>query len=277
MGRGRRFASGRRGKASKFFGPTTSPLAEACRYALLGGGKRFRPAMVFLMNDALGSHADVTQAALAVEMFHTASLIADDLPCMDDDDMRRSRPSLHRVYGEAVALLASYALIAEGYHCLARVGAKGEIASEVLLLALENVAQNCGVLGAAGGQYLDLYPPNLHLDTVLEVLKKKTVTLFEMAFVLGWLYGQGDPKALPAVKRAAFHFGMAFQIADDLDDMKQDKKKVGAVSLALLLGPEPTKQRFLEEAASFRKEMQELGLERSELVQMIEILTQIGV
>lgn len=259
------------------FGALPSRLAEACRYALSGGGKRFRPAMVFMMADALGNKRDVRYAALAVEMFHTSSLIADDLPCMDDDDLRRNRPSLHRVYGEAVALLASYALIAEGYLCLAKN--EGAENGKLLQMALENAAFNTGSQGATGGQYLDLYPPNLHLETALEVLQKKTVTLFEIAFVLGWLFGQGEVEKLPRVKKAAHHFGMAFQIADDFGDLKQDQSKneKPAVNLALILGEEEAKKRFYSDVEGYRREMKALGLEKSELAQIIEILTETGV
>jgi len=97
-----------------------NPLRDACEYALKNGGKRFRPALVYLISTSLNPDVDVSQAALSIELLHTASLIADDLPCMDDDDERRGRPSLHKVYDESIALLASYALIAAGYGCIAK-------------------------------------------------------------------------------------------------------------------------------------------------------------
>jgi len=90
-------------------------LRDACEYALKSGGKRLRPLFVLMISDALGNGLDAIQAALSVEFFHTSSLIADDLPCMDNDDERRSRPSLHRAFEESVALLASYTFIASGY------------------------------------------------------------------------------------------------------------------------------------------------------------------
>src|SRR5437016_8742652 len=100
------------------FGEKTE-LRDACEYSLQTGGKRFRPAIVYMVTDALKSKNDVTDAALAVEFFHTASLIADDLPCMDNDDFRRGRPTTHKVYPESVALLASFALIAAGFEYIA--------------------------------------------------------------------------------------------------------------------------------------------------------------
>ena len=94
-------------------------VRDACEYALLNGGKRFRPALVLMVAADIGYDVDVIPAALGIEYFHTASLIADDLPCMDNDDERRNKPTTHRVYGESTALLATYALIAAGYACVA--------------------------------------------------------------------------------------------------------------------------------------------------------------
>src|SRR3989344_7419672 len=99
-------------------------LRDACEYALTNGGKRLRPIFVLMIADAIGEGLDAMPAALGVEFFHTASLIADDLPCMDDDDTRRSRPSLHKAFGESVAILASYTLIAAGYGAIYENGRK---------------------------------------------------------------------------------------------------------------------------------------------------------
>lgn len=249
-------------------------LLEVCQYALLNGGKRFRPSLVFMFADALGRGVDVSSAALAIEYFHTASLVADDLPCMDDDDRRRNKPSTHKVYGETVALLASYALIAGGY---------GEIAANVSMvkdarhpfstdsnllgiLALENAAYNTGLKGATGGQFLDIFPPDLTLPTLREIIHKKTVSLFEIAFVFGWLFGGGNVDMLPSVKKAASHFGMAFQIADDLDDVEQDVKNGRKVNMAVVFGVEAARQMFHEEIAGYRSLLKELNLESKELL-----------
>ena len=137
-------------------------VRDACEYALLNGGKRFRPALVLMIAKALGHGVDVIPAAIGIEYFHTASLIADDLPCMDNDDERRHKPATHRVYGEAVALLATYALIAAGYSCLAQnahliKNSHHPFASQsdrICVLALENATINTGLLGATGGQFL---------------------------------------------------------------------------------------------------------------------------
>ncbi|MBM3199287.1 MAG: hypothetical protein FJZ58_08595, partial [Chlamydiae bacterium] len=101
-------------KSILYFGEKTK-LRDACEYALTNGGKRLRPLIVLMVSEALGNGLNVLEAALSVEFFHTASLIADDLPCMDNDDERRDKPSLHKVYGETIALLASYALITAAF------------------------------------------------------------------------------------------------------------------------------------------------------------------
>ena len=136
-------------------------LRDACEYALSNGGKRFRPALVLMIAESLGHQADAMEAALAVEFFHTASLIADDLPCMDDDEERRDHPALHVKYDEATALLVSYGLIAGGYGCLARCAQIlkssnapfAQEADRICVMALENSTFNTGLLGATGGQF----------------------------------------------------------------------------------------------------------------------------
>lgn len=259
---------------------TQSTLREACTYALLNGGKRFRPALVMAIAKALGNGYDASDSALAVEFFHTASLIADDLPSMDDDDMRRDKPSLHKVYGEATALLASYALIAAGYGCIARnvttlnacYPERGSF-DHLCVKALENASFNTGVLGATGGQHLDLYPPDLKFETLKEIIHKKTISLFEVAFVLGWLFGGGDPEKISLVKKAASHFGMAFQLADDLSDMQQDMQNEHSVNVANLLGSDHAKKCIQEELDAFRGTLRSLSLHSPELEQLANLIS----
>lgn len=259
---------------------TKTPLRDACEYALLNGGKRFRPALVLMIAKALCDHADVTQAALAVEYFHTASLIADDLPCMDDDDERREKPSSHKVFGESTALLATYALISAGYACLVKNGQlikEGRLpfssrADEICLLAIENVSHNTGIHGATGGQYLDIDPPHVSIELIRETLYKKTVTVFEISFVLGWLFGGGDLSKLPLVKKSAYHFGMAFQIADDIGDSEQDKINERFINMANAYGNEVAIKMFHEEISQFKQTLQELKLFNEEFAALIEFL-----
>lgn len=255
-----------------------SLLRDACEYALLNGGKRFRPALVLMIAKAIGLNADVSGAAIAVEYFHTASLIADDLPCMDDDSERRSKPSLHKAYGETIALLATYALISAGYANLVKNGEhlKGtshpyaDNTDRLSSIAVENVSYNTGLFGATGGQFLDLSPPDLTLPSVREILNKKTVTLFEISFVLGWTYGGGPLELIPALKKAATHFGMAFQIADDISDMIQDSEHNHPLNIANICGRDQALMMFHEEMDEFQKIIKDLPLDTRELAALVK-------
>lgn len=259
-----------------------SKLRDACEYALLNGGKRLRPIIVFMVAKALDQKFDVTNAALASEYFHTASLIADDLPCMDDDDMRRGKPSLHKVYGEAVALLASYALISAGYRCIYKnAHARNDNADtflsassdEICMQALENVTYNTGLSGATGGQFLDIYPPDQTLETLRQVIRAKTVALFELSFVLGWLFGGGRPDRIEEVKRAAWHFGMAFQIADDFGDVEQDTGRGCETNFVVALGFEKALKVFQEELSFLKESLQGLGLLEGGFQELVSVLS----
>jgi len=242
-----------------------SRLRDACEYALVCGGKRLRPLIVMMTADALSKGLDVTPAALSVEFFHTASLIADDLPCMDNDDMRRNRPSLHKTFGEATAILASYTLIAEGYGGIHLNGERmredsryGRGANEASLLCLAAATRCAGIQGATSGQFLDLFPPDSTWETIQKVIARKTVTLFEISFLFGWLFGGGDKARLKDLQSCALDLGMAFQIADDLEDVPQDGKT--GVNIAGLLGREEAKSLFEEKIISFKNSLEGLGL-----------------
>jgi geranylgeranyl diphosphate synthase type II len=257
--------------------PSTE-LTEACRYAVLGEGKRLRPILLLLMAQALKSPWDVSDAACAVEMFHCASLIADDLPSMDNDDFRRGRPSVHKAYGEAVAIMASYALISEGYDAIynntMKLIEQGAGEAEYRgLLAVQNVAYNAGIDGATGGQFIDLKVKNPSFEQLEEILKKKTASIFEISSVLGWLFGGGDLKRLSEVKDFAFHLGMAFQILDDLDDLQQDDAK-GApqINFASHLGEVIAKARALDHLSTCRNLLIALNIDTAALLGILEQL-----
>ncbi|MCB1136897.1 MAG: polyprenyl synthetase family protein [Chlamydiia bacterium] len=249
-----------------------SPLAQACRYALCSGGKRFRPILVLILAEAVGGDLEAAgHAAVAIECFHTASLIADDLPCMDDDDERRNRPSTHKVFGEAVALLASYALISKGYGKLAEA-ARVLPGENRAILALECITRNTGIDGASGGQFLDIFATDHSLETLRTVVEKKTGTLFEVSFVLGWLFGGGDVERLDRVCETAQHYGMAFQIADDFLDVSQDATNGRDFNFVALMGAEQAKAEFLREKAAFKAGLEDLGLAESGLCCLVDLL-----
>jgi len=253
-------------------------LRDACEYALLNGGKRIRPLIVMMTAGSLENKLDVLEACLSVEYFHTASLIADDLPCMDNDDFRRNKPALHKVYGESVAVLASYALISAGYEKIfqsVQILSKQrepfcDRANETCVIALDSATRCAGISGATGGQFKDLFPEERTLEEVLDVMYKKTVTLFEVAFVFGWVFGGGDLSAVERVRDAAYHFGMAFQISDDLRDLDQDGKE--SLNIGHLLGRDKASAFFDEEVGRFIVKLKKLGLMSPEFQQTVDLL-----
>jgi geranylgeranyl diphosphate synthase, type II len=255
-------------------------LRDACEYALTSGGKRLRPLIVLMVAEGLGCGLNVYESALSVEFFHTASLIADDLPCMDNDDERRHKPSLHKVYGETVALLASYALITAAFDKIHKNGVimreRGALFSSMsdraCLIALESATHCSGILGATGGQFLDLFPPNLNFETVRQIIYKKTITLFEVSFIFGWVFGGGDPSEVDLVKKCAFHMGMAFQIADDIIDLDQDDKKQREINMAHVIGRGRSSLLFKEEMDLFRSCLKQLRLDTPSFEKMSSLL-----
>lgn len=257
--------------AIKLAFPETNELTSAVSYALLSGGKRVRPLIVHYLAEALGCNFPVMDAALAVEFFHTASLIADDLPCMDNDEMRRGKKSVHEVFGETVALLASYALISEAFKKIEENGRKmahlSVNAYEAVVIALGHAAKAAGIRGAVLGQYYDLFAGQkeaLTEELIERVIYLKTGTLFEGAFVLGWVFGGGEFSLLDQVKKLAFHFGLAFQIRDDLKDAHQDKGKSN-LNFALFIGRDLALKRLHQEVERCFALLEDLPIKKSKL------------
>ena len=254
-------------------------LRDACEFALFSGGKRCRPLIVMMIAQALGNKLDVLEACLSVEFFHTASLIVDDLPCMDNEDFRRSKPALHRVFGEAVALLASHALISAGYERIFRsvkvLSKEREPfknrAEKVCMIAFDIATHGAGISGAVGGQYKDLFSKERSLTEILDVIYKKTITFFEIAFVFGWIFGGGDLSCVDKMRNLAYHFGMAFQIVDDLCDMEQDG--TASLNMGCVFGKEIAYVRFKEEIEKFTRKLIKIDLMIPEFQQMIDMLS----
>lgn len=243
-------------------------LRDAIEYSLLNGGKRFRPIIVLLIAQCIGKNFDATKAAISCEFFHTASLIADDLPCMDDEKLRRCKPTLHLRFSEAIAVLASYSLISAGYELIYKNSQSllsklpQEKCDRICTIAIEAVSKYAGVNGATGGQYLDLYSRDDSIEAITEIIHKKTISLFEIAFILGWLFGGGELEKLDLVKKASFHFGMAFQVADDLKDFDEDLKNNKTINIAIALGKETAKNKFLSEIKNLKDTLNQLDLNK---------------
>lgn len=205
-----------------------SRLYEAMRYAAVGGGKRLRPLLVHASGRLLGvPQTSALRAGLAVECVHAHSLVHDDLPCMDDDDLRRGRPTVHRAYDEATAVLAGDALLALAFEILADPAThpSAEIRSE---LALE-LARASGAGGMAGGQMLDLLPQSseFDLDAVTRLQRLKTGALIGWCLESGAIMGGASSELRTSLRGYAHCLGLAFQIADDLLDCEGAEEKVG--------------------------------------------------
>ncbi len=252
-------------------------LRDAVEYALMSGGKRFRPIIVILLGEALNKGFNVTHAALSVEFFHTASLIADDLPCMDNEEQRRDKATLHKVFDESTALLASFTLISGGYEmiykCAKEIERQGSVnANEICVIALQHLSRCAGIKGATNGQFLDLSITKPTIENIRKVIYQKTITLFEIAFILGWIFGGGELEKLEEVIKCANYFGMAFQIADDIKDLKQDIENENKINMAKFLGKEESYKLFNKEIYNFEEQLESLNLLSEPFKQLISLL-----
>jgi geranylgeranyl pyrophosphate synthase len=208
------------------------------RHLLFPGGKRMRPAYAFAAAEAVGAPPErALPAATAVELVHTYSLIHDDLPCMDDDDERRGRPTVHVAFGEATAVLAGDALLALAFEVLA--SEKREPAR--VLLALRALAQAAGPRQLVGGQFDDLEsePANTTAESILAIHRRKTAALIGAALVGGACLAGAEAGAIERLSRFGARIGVAFQIADDL----LDGDRYEPCSLVALLGESAARDR----------------------------------
>ena len=202
-------------------------LKSAMRYSLEAGGKRLRPAMTLYVCEMLDG--DIRRAlpfACALEMIHTYSLIHDDLPCMDNDDMRRGKPSCHRAFGEDTALLAGDALLTLAFSAAAKTEG---LPSERVLRAISVLADNAGIDGMVGGQVLDLQfeKTGADSDELKEMYLKKTSCLLKAAAVCGCVLAGADEEYIKYAEEYADSLGLAFQITDDILDCTADEKTLG--------------------------------------------------
>jgi geranylgeranyl diphosphate synthase type II len=205
-------------------------LHQSMRYSIFAGGKRLRPILMVAASEAVGGSAQqVLHAACALEMIHTYSLIHDDLPAMDNDDFRRGRPTNHKVYGDAVAILAGDALLTEAFRLLADDKANQAFQPTTVLRVIELVACFAGSRGMVGGQVVDMESEGKNIDfpTLEYIHTHKTGGLILAAVQVGALLGGGDEKQLAALTRFGGAVGLAFQIADDILDIVGDQTELG--------------------------------------------------
>ena len=204
-------------------------LHQAMAYAVQAGGKRIRPLLVYATS-GLNPHINVSsqaidQAAAAVEMLHTYSLVHDDLPCMDDDDLRRGKPTTHKSFDEATAMLVGDALQTQAFILLSNL----EAPAQMKLDLVRELAQASGSLGMAGGQAIDLASVGSSLDQVaLENMHRmKTGALLAASIRMGAILAELNQEQKSALDDYAFALGLGFQVVDDVLDATQDSKTLG--------------------------------------------------
>jgi geranylgeranyl pyrophosphate synthase len=235
-------------------------LHQAMRYASIGAGKRYRAALVYASGAALGTDERALDIpACALELIHAFSLIHDDLPAMDDDDLRRGKPSCHRAFNEATAILAGDALQTLAFEALCTYSTTG-LPSARQLQMVQILAHAAGSLGLAGGQAidLDLVACDVPVDTLATMHRKKTGALIEAAVQLGALTATGDSVVLQQLTGYARPLGLAFQVVDDILDGTADTATLGKLAGADRLKGKPTFLSALGESAS-RHYAQALG------------------
>src|SRR5688500_14517156 len=206
---------------TEFDGDCPDRLRDAIRHSLLAPGKRLRPVLVLMAADACGCDPQLAvPAACAVEMVHTYSLIHDDLPAMDDDDMRRGRPSCHAKFGEATAILAGDALLAQAFEVLARDVTPPDVAAR----CCGELAQSAGPSNLVGGQEDDLRNEFAGGGTedLERIHRRKTGAMIRVSLRLGGIIGRGSPEQITALDAYGERLGLAFQIVDDLLDLRGD-------------------------------------------------------
>jgi geranylgeranyl diphosphate synthase type II len=248
-------------------------VADAMRYSVTAGGKRLRPVLCLASAEAVGGRrTDAMPAACAVELIHTYSLIHDDLPAMDNDTMRRGRPTLHVVAGEGMAILAGDGLLTEAFALLARAASTPDAApAQRMLRVIAVIATAAGAIGMVGGQALDLacvtpdptgrLAPPLDAEGLRVMHAKKTGALIRASAVAGAIAGGGSDQHVSAIEAAATDLGLAFQIIDDVLDVEGASADLGKTAGKDAAAGKPTYPALYGVARS--RQMAAEGLERA--------------
>ncbi len=207
---------------------TPPVIREAMSYSVLAGGKRLRPVLLMAAYEACGGSADdIVYSAASIEVVHTYSLIHDDLPSMDDDDLRRGRPTSHKVFGEAVAILAGDALLTEAF--LMMLDMDGPVSRELMVEAIRELALASGVRGMVGGQVQDIISEGAAPDpvTLNYIHTRKTGALIAASVKIGGILAGAADDRIDALARYGQDLGYAFQIVDDILDVRGDTEVLG--------------------------------------------------
>jgi geranylgeranyl diphosphate synthase type II len=211
----------------------TAPVSlhKSMRYSVFAGGKRIRPILMLAACEAIGGDIErAMPAACAMEMIHTYSLIHDDLPAMDDDDFRRGNPTNHKVFGEAIAILAGDALLTQAFIAMSCSGSSGSVPSATLLAVINEIGHCAGSHGMVGGQVVDMESEgnkDIDLPTVQYIHTHKTGALIKASVKAGALLGAANDNELASLTRYGEAVGLAFQIADDILDIEGTTEQIG--------------------------------------------------
>jgi geranylgeranyl diphosphate synthase, type II len=203
---------------------------EAMRYSLFAGGKRVRPILAIAAAEALGARtAGLLPLAGSLELIHTYSLIHDDLPAMDDDDFRRGRPTCHKVYGEAIAILAGDGLLNMAFEVLSDPRRTNTVSANRLITIIKEVSAASGVHGMVGGQVVDMESEGREIDfpTLEYIHTRKTGALIRASVRVGAIYAKASKKRLTALTRYGELAGLSFQIVDDILDITGTREEIG--------------------------------------------------
>jgi len=211
-------------------GPNTRPTSvhRAMRHSVFAGGKRIRPILCMEAGHAVAGSlpAGIEELGAALEMLHTYSLIHDDLPALDNDDLRRGRPTCHKVYGEAIAILAGDALQTQAYEVLSQL----QCSADARVRIIEEIARGTGTVnGMIGGQVVDLEAERTrpNAETLEYIHRSKTAALITASVVTGGIYADADAKQVESLRRFGKAIGLAFQIVDDILDVTQTSEQLG--------------------------------------------------
>lgn len=205
-------------------------LQEAMLYSLFAGGKRIRPVLALASYEACGGAAsDIVPYAATLELIHTYSLIHDDLPAMDNDDLRRGKPTSHKVYGEAMAILAGDALLTEAFSILSNPSLGKNINEARLLKASHEIATAAGARGMVAGQVQDMLSENTQpdIDMLHFIHKHKTTALLRASVKVGPILAGSGPEQYEALSRYGYSIGLAFQVVDDILDIEGETEVLG--------------------------------------------------
>ncbi|MCM3036466.1 polyprenyl synthetase family protein [Bacillus pumilus] len=204
-------------------------LKSSMLYSLKAGGKRLRPVLVLALLNAYGKNEeDGIPVGCAVEMIHTYSLIHDDLPCMDDDDLRRGKPTNHKVYGEATAVLAGDALLTESFRLITSQ-LSNSVSADKKLRIVDELVKSAGALGMVGGQFDDMEAEQkqVSLAELESIHARKTGKLLTFSVAAGAMLAGASDGDIEKLREFSYHIGIAFQIRDDILDLEGSEEKIG--------------------------------------------------